>query len=169
MTTKNVAIKVLHPNTRLLVERDLALMQNVADFIDTCIPLEMIKMLSLPRAVANFSDIMRRQVDLRIEGDNLRTFRSNFCCSDSYKTHIDFPQPQDGFISELVLVEDHIDAKPVSFYLADDSQQGLLVRKQLAGPLLRAFLKMVFIGKYCSLFVSTMALVFQLYTFAFVS
>jgi aarF domain-containing kinase len=149
-TTKAVAIKVLHPSTRQLVERDLALMQHIADFIDTCLPLEIVRMLSLPRAVANFSDIMKRQVDLRIEGDNLRRFRCNFDCSESQQSHsaIDFPQPIDGFISEHVLVEDHIDAKPISIYLADDSPRGLEVRKKLAGPLLRAFLKMVFVDNF---------------------
>lgn len=148
--TKTVAIKVLHPNTRQLVERDLALMKHVADFIDTCIPLEMIKMLSLPRAVANFSDIMWRQVDLRIEGDNLHKFRSNFHCSDSIDTpsSVDFPMPEEGFVSERVLVEEHIDAKPISTYLADDSPMGLELRRRLAGPLLRAFLKMVFVDNF---------------------
>lgn len=148
--TKTVAIKVLHPNTQLLVERDLILMQHIADFIDTCIPFEFIKMLSLPRAVANFSDILRRQVDLRIEGDNLRTFRSNFDCLESNQVEsvINFPQPVDGFISECVLVEEYIEAKPISYYLADDSPKGLEIRKKLAGPLLRAFLKMVFIDNF---------------------
>jgi len=35
MTTRTVAIKVLHPDTRRLVERDLALMQHAADLVDT--------------------------------------------------------------------------------------------------------------------------------------
>lgn len=142
--SKTIAIKVLHPNTRLLVERDLALMQHIADFIDQCIPLEVIRMLSLPRAVSNFSDIMRRQVDLRIEGENLRKFRSNFACSDA----IEFPQPAEGFVTEHVLVEDHVNAKPISSYLTDETLDGLEVRKRLAGPLLRAFLKMVFIDNF---------------------
>ena len=153
--TRTVAIKVLHPHTRELVERDLALMQHIADFIDTCIPLEMIKMLSLPRAVANFANIMNRQVDLRIEGNNLQTFRDNFGCSgysDDCATSpaITFPCPETEWISEHVLVEEHAgdDAVPISRYLSDDSPEGLKVRKRLAGPLLRAFLKMVFIDNF---------------------
>lgn len=144
--TKTVAIKVLHPNTRQMVERDLKLMQHVADLIDTYIPLEIIRMLSLPRAVDNFCEIMKRQLDLRIEGDNLRTFRSNFDCSGN--SEIEFPNPSKEFVSEHVLVEDYIEAKPISVYLADDSPKGLEVRRKLAGPLLRAFLKMVFIDNF---------------------
>ena len=172
--TKMVAIKVLHPNTSNLVERDLALMRLTADFIDRCIPLEMIKMLSLPRAVANFSDVMTRQVDLRIESSNLQVFRENFGCSEgnkfvketdggsigsyfSAKTSraknpptIEFPKPEEGWISEKVLVEDHAgdDAVPISRYLADDSPARLEARRKLAKPLLRAFLKMVFVDNF---------------------
>ena len=124
-----------------MVERDLALMQHVANFIDCIdclIPLQTVSMLSLPRAVSNFSDIMRRQVDLRKEGDNLLQFRSNFGCLESnhpYKI-IDFPVPAEGFVSENVLVEAHIDAKPISTFLADDTREGLRIRKKLPGPLL---------------------------------
>merc|ERR1711884_99318 len=46
---RRVAIKVLHPNIYYLVERDLLLMKRVTDIIDS-LPLETIKMLSLPRA-----------------------------------------------------------------------------------------------------------------------
>ncbi|KAL7536623.1 hypothetical protein ACHAXR_007289 [Thalassiosira sp. AJA248-18] len=161
-TTKTVAIKVLHPNIRQLVERDLALMQHMADFINACIPLEAVRMLSLPRAVTNFANVMERQVDLRIEGNNLRIFRENFGCSSYYHddstiksfSHppptITFPCPEREWISERVLVEEHAgdDAVPISRFLADGSPEGLKIRKRLAGPLLRAFLKMVFIDNF---------------------
>lgn len=149
-TERVVAIKVLHPHTRFLVERDLALMQHVADFIDKCVPLEVVRMMSLPRAVSNFQDIMIRQVDLRIEGCNLQTFRDNFDCSSKSPLVIDFPLPEKGWISERVLVEEYAgdDAIPISRYLADESPRGLEIRKKLAGPLLRAFLKMVFIDNF---------------------
>eukprot|EP00571_Detonula_confervacea_P010934 CAMPEP_0172304412 /NCGR_PEP_ID=MMETSP1058-20130122/5831_1 /TAXON_ID=83371 /ORGANISM="Detonula confervacea, Strain CCMP 353" /LENGTH=711 /DNA_ID=CAMNT_0013015639 /DNA_START=87 /DNA_END=2222 /DNA_ORIENTATION=+ len=154
--TRNVAVKVLHPNTRQLVERDLALMQHIADFIDKCIPLQVVKMLSLPRAVSTFTNVMERQVDLRIEGHNLRIFRDNFGCSkDDEETSkcpptITFPYPEPEWISERVLVEEYAgdDAVPISKYLADESTEGLKTRKNIAGPLLRAFLKMVFVDNF---------------------
>jgi len=160
--TRNVAIKVLHPNTRQLVARDLDLMRHVAHFVDRCLPLEIVKMLSLPRAVSNFADTIQRQVDLRIEGTNLTSFRRNFGCigyyceddeSTTWSHHpraIDFPRPEMEWVSERVLVEEYAgdDALPISRYLADDSPEGLEVRKRLAGPLLRAFLKMVFVDNF---------------------
>jgi aarF domain-containing kinase len=145
-----VAVKVLHPNIRLKVERDLALMQHIADFIDRCIPLQSVKMMSLPRAVANFSDIMRRQVDLRIEGENLEVFRKNFGCSTKSSTAVNFPAPQRHWVSEQVLVEEFIGdgAKPISDYLVDDSLSGLKERRALAGTFVRSALKMVFVDNF---------------------
>lgn len=158
MQSRTVAVKVLHPNTRQLVDRDLALMQHIADFIEKSIPFEVVKMLSLPRAVSNFADVMSRQVDLRVEGDNLRTFRENFGCTgyskddvvSSHPPAITFPRPEPGWVAERVLVEEHAGdaAVPISRYLADDSPEGLKTREILAGPLLRSFLKMVFVDNF---------------------
>ena len=151
--TRDVAIKVLHPNIRQLVERDLALMILMAEFIDKCIPLQVVKMLSLPRAVSNFANVIERQVDLRVEGSNLQTFRHNFSITDDDHLNskhlpiITFPKPEVDWISEKILVEEYAgdNAVPISKYLADDSPEGLKIRKKIAGPLLRGFLKMVFI------------------------
>jgi len=154
--TREVAIKVLHPHTRQFVERDLSVIQYIAEVIDKCIPLDAIKMLSLPRAVSNFSIMMEKQVDLRVEGKNLASFRQNFGCTyhrdntASSLPAIAFPCPEAGWISERVLVEEHAgdDALPIARYLSDNSVEGLKVRKRLAGPLLRAFLKMVFTDNF---------------------
>lgn len=149
--SRNVAIKVLHPNTRQLVERDLNMMRHIADFIDTFFPFEFVKMMSLPRAVSTFATAMERQVDLQIECNNLLRFRDNFGCSDdSVNDVITFPRPDLFWVSERVLVEEHAgdDAVPISNYLLDDSPEGLQTRKELAGPLLLAFLKMVFIDNF---------------------
>jgi aarF domain-containing kinase len=149
--SRNVAVKVLHPNTRQLVERDLNMMRHIAEFIDTFFPFEFVKMMSLPRAVSTFATAMERQVDLQIECNNLRRFRDNFGCSDdSVKDVITFPRPEVDWVSERVLVEEHAgdDAVPISNYLLDDSPEGLQTRKELAGPLLLAFLKMVFIDNF---------------------
>jgi len=147
---KPVAVKVLHPNIRMKVERDLSLMLYIANFIDRYIPLQSVKMLSLPRAVDNFADIMRRQVDLRIERDNLEIFRENFGCSTKSSPAINFPEPQRHWVSEQVLVEDYIGdgARPISDYLEDDSVNGLKERRALAGTFVRSALKMVFTDNF---------------------
>jgi aarF domain-containing kinase len=78
----------------------------------------------------------------------LRQFRANFYRNDQEeeRSEIIFPRPVEGWVSEKVLVETYVhSAVPISHYLSDSTPQGRQVRKELAGPLLRAFLKMVFV------------------------
>jgi aarF domain-containing kinase len=148
---RDVAIKVLHPNFQESVDRDLLFIEIVAEFLDS-LPTEHLKMLNLPRVVDEFSVVLRGQADLTVEANNLRQFRSNFY-HNSEKTEeessIIFPMPIDGWTSSQVMVEDYVgDAAPIASFLQDSSTEGMKVRKELAGPLLRAFLKMVFTDNY---------------------
>jgi len=147
-----VAVKVLHPRFQKLVDRDLWFMQSMAGMLHA-LPFERIKVLNLPKVTSNFGSVLRRQTDLRIEGENLRRFRSNFYRDEEeeLRSSIAFPQPVDGWMSENVLVEDMVeDAIPIAQFLKDNSDEGIEIRKELASPLLRAFLKMVFLGECCS-------------------
>jgi len=142
---KMVAVKILHPNIHGRIERDLSLMQRVASLVDS-LPSETIRMMNLPRVAANFSDIMRHQIDLRNEKAHLERFRDNFLCDDALVGKVSFPQPI--FAEADCLVEDYEDAVPISQFLKDDSPSGMALRRRLAGPLLRAFLKMVFMDNF---------------------
>jgi aarF domain-containing kinase len=150
--SKPVAIKVLHPRLDYLVARDLWLVQTIANIMHA-LPVERIRMLNLPRATDNFGSILQRQADLRVEASNLVRFRSNFFGNSTNDEQegslIFFPQPMNGWISSTVLVEDLVhDAKPISEYLKDSSEEGQVIRKELAGPMLRAFLKMIFLDNF---------------------
>jgi aarF domain-containing kinase len=141
-----VAVKILHPWFHRQISNDLWLMETVAKRLHA-LPSETLRMVNLPRAVSNFGANLRRQTDLRLERDNLKQFRSNFYGKDDDETAsaILFPRPIDGWVSSKVLVEDLVeDATPIGEFLKDASELGLETRKELAGPLLRAFLKMVF-------------------------
>lgn len=145
-----VAIKVLHPKFQRQVVSDLKLLQTLADFLH-CLPTNYIRMLNLPRATDTFGSVLCQQADLTIEANNLRHFRSNFyqnSKSREDKSSITFPKPIDGWSSSNVIVEEYHDAQPISNFLKDSSPQGIAVRKELAGPLLRAFLKMLFIDNF---------------------
>lgn len=91
---------------------------------------------------------MNLQVDLRNEGYNLDQFRDNFKCNTKKDVmKVSFPEP---IVSEPdCLVEDYMDdSRPINEYLLDESTNGMTVRRQLAGPLLRAFLQMVFMDNF---------------------
>jgi aarF domain-containing kinase len=142
-TTKTVAIKVLHPQFAWSVERDLSLLQTVAEWLHV-LPLDAIRMVNLPKATQNFGDILRLQADLTKEAQNLLQFRKNFHKNDA---SIQFPQPISDWSHPNVLVEEYVpEATPISTFLQDSTPEGKKIRRELAGPLLRAFLKMVFVS-----------------------
>ncbi|OEU13263.1 hypothetical protein FRACYDRAFT_188604 [Fragilariopsis cylindrus CCMP1102] len=149
--TRDVAIKVLHPRFQVLVDRDLDFIEIIADFLNH-LPFDQLKMLNLPRAVEEFSAVIRDQADLRIEADNLRQFRRNFYKNSQQsedRSSIVFPQPIEGWVSSDVLVEDYAhDSIPIANFLLDSSEEGMSIRRELAGPLLRAFFKMVFLDNF---------------------
>ena len=138
---KQVAIKVLHPNIHERVDRDLSLMRRVAQLIHS-LPSETIRMMNLPKVCHNFAQVMTFQIDLRNEAKNLHIFRDNFAVGRSENGKIpkvSFPRP---ILSDAdCLIEDYEEALPMASYLKDNSTQGVELRKKLAGPLLRSFLK----------------------------
>lgn len=150
--TSTVAVKVLHPNFKSLVERDLQWLQLIAEFLHS-LPSETLRMLNLPHAAENFGSVLKLQANLTNEVDNLQQFRANFYHSSGKledQSSITFPRPIDGWNhNNQVLVEEFVpNAIPISDYLRDSTPQGLAIRRELAGPLLRAFLKMVFLDNF---------------------
>jgi aarF domain-containing kinase len=150
-TYREVAVKVLHPRFQSSVDRDLLFIEIMADFFDS-LPSEYLKVLNLPRVAEEFSVVLRNQADLTVEAQNLRQFRTNFYHNSKKREHesaIIFPQPIEGWTASQVMVEDYVgDAVPIATFLKDCSPEGMEIRKELAGPLLRAFLKMVFTDNY---------------------
>jgi aarF domain-containing kinase len=145
-----VAVKVLHPRFASLVERDLVLMQSAANLLNS-LPISTIKVLDLPKVAQNFGDILRRQADLRIEARNLQVFRQNFYATarDEANSLVLFPKPVDEWTSSNILIEELVeDARPIAYYINDTTEEGWKIRKELALPLLRSFLKMVFIDSW---------------------
>jgi hypothetical protein len=153
--SREVAVKVLHPDFYFQVNRDLKLIERLANFAHA-LPSDMIKMLNLPRATETFGSALCLQADLTNEAKNLNQFRSNFYLESTLQedeSSIVFPRPINAWSSPKVVVEDYIrDAVPISHFLKDTSPDGIAIRKELAGPLLRAFLKMVFIDNFVSFF-----------------
>lgn len=70
-----VAVKVLHPRVERTVRRDLRIMGFFASALNI---IPTIEWLSLPDEVAQFGEMMKLQLDLRIEAANLAKFRRNF-------------------------------------------------------------------------------------------
>ncbi|RPB17057.1 ABC1-domain-containing protein [Morchella conica CCBAS932] len=105
-----VAIKVLHPRVEKTVLRDLRIMAFFAALLHSVPTLEW---LSFPEEVAQFSGMMRLQMDLRIEAANLSRFRSNF----RDRATIIFPMPYSHYTTREVLIEEFAHGIPLRAFL----------------------------------------------------
>ncbi|TPX61907.1 hypothetical protein PhCBS80983_g00787 [Powellomyces hirtus] len=91
-----VAIKVLHPNIHQRISTDLLLVTLFGNFLSM---FPAAKYLSIREEVANFTQMMHNQLDLRLEAHNLQVFAKNFKDVPA----VEFPTPIEW--NERVLVE----------------------------------------------------------------
>ncbi|KAJ9609482.1 hypothetical protein H2200_005809 [Cladophialophora chaetospira] len=133
-----VAIKVLHPKVERTVRRDLKIMGIFAAVINAIPTLEW---LDLPNEVYQFGEMMRLQLDLRIEGANLTILRKHF----QRRTTAWFPYPYTDFTTRTLLVEEYAQGLPLAAFLESG---GGVFQKDIANEGLDAFLHMLLIDNF---------------------
>lgn len=136
--SSHVAIKVLHPRIEKIVRRDLRIMGFFAAIINAIPTMEW---LSFPDEVEQFGEMMRLQLDLRIETANLTLFRQNF----KNRTTAWFPFPYTDYTTREVLVEEYAQGIPLEDFLENG---GGVFQKDIADEGLDAFLTMVLIDNF---------------------
>jgi aarF domain-containing kinase len=134
---QEVAVKVIHPNVKHQIHRDLKLFKIAAGIIDR-LPFAELKWFALPEAVREFETIMTNQIDLTLEAANLTKFREQFIHSPK----VNFPKPL--YSTSDVLIETFAEGHLVSEFF--DAPKA--IRRQLARPLLLSFLRMVFTNNF---------------------
>ena len=133
-----VAIKVLHPKIERVVRRDLRIMGFFAQIVNAIPTMEW---LSFPDEVAQFGEMMRLQLDLRIEAANLTIFRRNF----RNRSTAWFPYPYTQYTTRQVLVEEFATGIPLEQFLQNG---GGVFQKELADEGLDAFLHMLLLDNF---------------------
>ena len=133
-----VAIKVLHPKVERLVRRDLSIMSFFASMLNAIPTMEW---LSFPDEVNQFGEMMRLQLDLRIEAANLTMFRKKF----ADRTTAWFPYPYTAFTTREVLVEEFAQGIPLAAFLESG---GGVFQHDIADAGLDAFLHMLLIDNF---------------------
>jgi aarF domain-containing kinase len=133
-----VAIKVLHPKVERTVRRDLKIMGVFAAIINAIPTLEW---LDLPNEVNQFGEMMRLQLDLRIESANLGIFRKKF----QSRTTAWFPYPYSDYTTRQVLIEEFAQGIPLADFLETG---GGVYQKEIADEGLDAFLHMLLIDNF---------------------
>lgn len=133
-----IAIKVLHPGIERNVRRDLRIMAFFASLINAIPTMEW---LSFPDEVQQFGEMMRLQLDLRIEAANLVIFRRNF----RNRSTAWFPYPYTQYTTRQVLVEEFATGIPLEDFLRNG---GGVFQKEIADEGLDAFLHMLLIDNF---------------------
>lgn len=133
-----VAVKVLHPKVDRMVHRDLKIMAFFASSINAIPTMEW---LSLPDEVHQFGEMMKLQLDLRIEATNLTIFREKF----KKRTTAWFPYPYTEYSTREVLVEEFAQGIPLSTFLESG---GGPYQEEIADEGLDAFLHMLLIDNF---------------------
>ncbi|KFA75706.1 hypothetical protein S40288_06156 [Stachybotrys chartarum IBT 40288] len=133
-----VAVKVLHPHVERTVRRDLRIMGFFASALNM---IPTIEWLSLPDEVAQFGEMMRLQLDLRIEAANLSTFRKNF----KDRSTAWFPYPYTDFTTRNVLIEEFAQGIPLADFMENG---GGVFQHDIANEGLDAFLRMLLIDNF---------------------
>lgn len=140
-SSKDIAIKILHPNVMHTINTDLRIMRTLAHLID-CIPT--MEWLSLCDEVNNFSILMNMQLDLRIEALNLDKFNHNFQ-GDPLVT---FPRPDLKYTTRTILFEEYIEALPMQWFLSQKDQLSEIDNLKVSHPFVMAFLNMMILNNF---------------------
>lgn len=141
---REVAIKMIHPHVEALVRTDMELLDLFAWAIDHIPSLEI---LSLGETCRQFAETMNKQLDLRVEADNLVSFGQKFA-KDTWAV---FPSPIEGLISKSVMVETLFDGKPIINFMNLKSEVGDSVHQlkmKLSDLGCRLILKMIFFDNF---------------------
>ncbi|KAI0533724.1 putative ubiquinone biosynthesis protein [Xylaria digitata] len=133
-----VAVKVLHPGLERTVTRDLRIMGFFASALNL---IPTIEWLSLPDEVTQFGEMMKLQLDLRIEAANLARFRKNF----KSRSTAWFPFPYLEFTTREVLIEEFAQGIPLADFLENG---GGSFQRDIAHEGLDAFLRMLLIDNF---------------------
>lgn len=133
-----VAVKVLHPHVERTVRRDLRIMGFFASLLNL---VPTIEWLSLPDEVTQFGEMMKLQLDLRIEAANLATFRKNF----KDRSTAWFPYPYTEYTSRNVLIEEYAQGIPLADFMENG---GGVFQHDIADEGLDAFLRMLLLDNF---------------------
>ncbi|KAF2661239.1 ABC1-domain-containing protein [Lophiostoma macrostomum CBS 122681] len=138
LPSSHVAIKVLHPKVERNVRRDIRIMGFFATIINAIPTMEW---LSFPDEVEQFGEMMRLQLDLRIEAANLTMFRQNF----KQRSTAWFPYPYTEYTTREVLIEEYAQGIPLENFLQNG---GGVFQEEIANEGLDAFLTMLLIDNF---------------------
>ena len=108
---EDFVVKVRHPGVKEMIDKDLSILFGASKMISK---IPYLRRFEFPATVDEFKKVLYEQTDLVKESNNLVKFTKTF---KKFEDQVIFPQVKESYVSESVLVESFIDAKPISFYM----------------------------------------------------
>jgi predicted unusual protein kinase regulating ubiquinone biosynthesis (AarF/ABC1/UbiB family) len=140
--TQKVAVKLIHPQVESIIKVDMELLGYLADILDKNPTLEI---LSIGDTCRQFAEMMREQLDLRVEASHLKKFIQNF----KQENWLIFPDPIDQYVRRNILVETFMDGEPLTKLMeAPITPKVKKTKEKLADLGTRAILKMLFFDNF---------------------
>jgi len=143
---RKVAVKVLHPSVEEDIDADLDLMR-CAVRAARYLPFDVfanLKWLNLEGVVEEFARLLKIQLDLRQEAENLRRFNQNFKDDEQ----VEFPELVHGYQpTKNVLVESYCDGVPVLQWAREHSEDKPRLQK-MCKTAINAVCKMIFLDNF---------------------
>lgn len=133
----DVAIKAINTDCKKQISTDMMILNDVSRYVDR---LDQYKSIAIGDLIRKFSSLMKIQLDLTNEGENLLKFNKNF----SNEPNIMFP----NFIgaSENLLIETYIDAIPLKNIINDKKYTKHY--EQISNTILDSVIKMFFVDNF---------------------
>ncbi|CAH0486665.1 unnamed protein product [Peronospora farinosa] len=137
-TNEEVAVKVIHPHVKQMVALDLQLLHGFVAMLEA---IPTLRWIGGKDSVTEFASLMERQLNLRVEGENLALFTKHF----RNRKGLRFPVPLMNYTTENVLVESFEGGLHFSEILSTMEPPR---RKAVARVVLEAYLRMVFLDNF---------------------
>lgn len=138
---RQVAVKVLHPSVKETIDADLDILRSAAYLRKL---VEGPSWLDWGEMVEEFARLLKKQLDLRIEGQNLVKFAKNF---EDIK-EVEFPALVPEFpVDKHVLVETLLDGIPVLEY-ARQNRDDRVHLNTLCRKAIHSVCKMIFVDNF---------------------
>jgi aarF domain-containing kinase len=120
---EDYVVKVRHPGVKEMIDKDLTI---IFGAVKVVCKMPGLSSLDFPATVEEFKKVLYEQTNLSHESKNLIKFTKTF---KKFENQVIFPIVKDNYVSESILVESFIDAKPISYYMENAHSMNPLIAK----------------------------------------
>ena len=141
LSGRRVAVKVLRPNVKALVEMDIRMLSTLADLVETYLPEW--KRFQAREVVAEFARTIRNEINFLVEASRAQKFRDNL--KNDPEMHV--PAVFWTLSSQHVLTLEWVDGVPID-ELLDHVHADTLDAEKISRNIITSFFKQVFRDGY---------------------